>query len=150
MAGILLGQVFAKPRMVSVSSDERAERYTYLGDKQAVLRLDLNAIRRHQWSAELPNPPVAARKAIEKATAAFKQMRQKDELLKDRGDGSWEIESVNLTPLDPGNDNRENKDCWYWLVRYELFGSIGGQPPQLEIAILMDGTVVRPAVREQE
>ena len=78
-------------------------------------------------------------------------MRRNESSLKDEGDASWELESLSLMPLDPGNPAiQENRNCWYWLVRYEAFGSIAGVPKQLEIAILMDGTVVSPVLRKEK
>ena len=139
---MISGQGGVSPKEPIPRRDE--ERYTKFFDKEAVLRLDYDAIRKRKWPALSPNPPVSAKEAIEKGNIATKQMR-KDE---SNADWVWAIESVALRPLDPGNpQKKENRECWYWLVTYEAFGSIAGQPSQLEVAILMDGTVVRPAIR---
>ena len=78
-------------------------------------------------------------------------MRKGEEALRDHDDMVWAVQSANLMPLDPGNpNNKENQDCWFWIVRYEAFGSIAGPPEEFEVAILLDGTVVRPVLREQK
>ena len=142
VSAMVSGQRAVKPKEAMPRFDE--ERYTKFFGKEGVLQLNFDAIRKQKWLAQSPNPPVSAKEAIEKANVVKKQM------LKDDGNTgwSWAIESVALMPLDPGNpEKKENRECWYWLVTYEAFGSIAGQPSQLEVAILMDGTVVRPTIR---
>jgi hypothetical protein len=145
LGGVVYGQVATKPIMTK--ADE--ERYTYFGSKQAVIKLDYDTIRKRKWNTKSPNPPVSAREAIDKANAVWEEIRKTDDILKDQSN-IWELESLCLMPLDPGNpSNQENKECWYWLVRYQAF-DLSGPPVELEIAILLDGTVVRPVLRERE
>jgi hypothetical protein len=123
-------------------------RYTYIYGEQWVLELKHDDIRRRKWTVQMSNPPVSAREAIAKADKVSKIIIKN--LKKDNNDSDWAIESVALMPLDRKNpDIKENKDCWFWLVRYEDFSLMSGQPSQFEVAVLMDGSVISPK-REEE
>jgi hypothetical protein len=53
----------------------------------------------------------------------------------------------------PGNPSYElNDDRWYWLVTYEAYptGGSTGPSPEFEVAVRMDGTVVRPVMHALE
>ncbi len=149
-SGVLLRHATAQqpasepPKAVSAG----VRRYTYFPGKQCVLRLDDDVILQTlKWTGDTPNPPVSARTAIKKSGATKKA------LLKDDRDWFWGLASVALTPCNPGNPgNEETRGHWYWLVTYEAFptGGMTGPPPQLEVAILMDGTVVKPEIRDYE
>lgn len=120
-------------------------RYSYFFGKRAALRLDYDEIRKTpKWDMESPNPPISAKRAIELANPI--KMR----VLKDIAGFHWELESVSLRPLDPRYpDNELNKNCWYWLVTYEAYPLLfTGPQPKFEVAVLLDGSVVRPTIRE--
>ena len=127
---------------------EIEERFTYHFGKRAALTLDHHKIRAApKWDLQSANPPVSAKRAIELANSV------KARLLKDDDDWFWQLESASLRPLDPANpDNEQNNNCWYWLITYEAFptGGSTGPPPQLEVAVLMDGTLVSPTNTEDE
>ena len=66
----------------------------------------------------------------------------KDSLVKDSDDYKRWLEDAALTP-DHGK--------WYWVIRYEARvrrGGSTGQPPYLRLVVLMDGTVIKPVVRD--
>ena len=124
------------------------QRFTYHFGKRAALELDCDKIRAApKWDGKSANPPVSAKRAIEKADSV------KIRLLKNNDDWFWQLESASLRPLDPGNpDNELNDNCWYWLITYEAYptGGATGPPPQLEVAVLMDGTLVSPTITENK
>jgi len=118
-------------------------RYSYFFGKRAALKLDYHEIRKTpEWDMESPNPPISAKRAVELANPI--KMR----VLTDTADFHWELESVSLRPLDPTDpDNELNKNCWYWLVTYEAYPLLfSGPQPKFEVAVLLDGSVVRPTI----
>lgn len=121
-------------------------RYSYFFGKQGVLRLNDDVIlQTPKWTWNTPNPPVSAKSAIEKGSVI------KKELLKDNHDWFWGLASVALTPFNPENPGDEKTpSCWYWLITYEAFptGGMTGPSSQFQVAVLMDGTVVRPDIRD--
>ncbi len=88
------------------------------------------------WKDDAENPPLSARKAIKLAN------EMKDSLVKDSKDFKWTLQSASLEPAGDGK--------WYWLVHYDAVfqGSSTGIPNRLRLVILMDGTVIKPVVRD--
>lgn len=146
--GVLMRQATAQQPMSEPGEPVSAGlvRYTYFFGKQGVLRLNDDAmLQSPKWTLNTPNPPVSAKTAIEKGGMIKRQ------LLKDNHDWIWGLASVALTPFNAENPgDEETPRCWYWLVTYEAFptGGMTGPPSQLEVAVLMDGTVVRPEIRD--
>jgi len=150
----LTAQVATAPAIAASLEPDTQQRYTYfvekrgdtLLEKRGVLRLNNNAIlRTPKWTTESPNPPVSAKQAIAKASVVARQM------LKDDDRWFWGLASAALTPLSPENPgDKQTPDCWYWLITYEAFstGGMTGPSQQLEVAVLMDGTVVRPTIED--
>jgi hypothetical protein len=105
-----------------------------------VVTITGDAIRRSpRWRPSEANPPLAARKAISLAEP------KRSKLVKDKPghDGlTWSLYSVDLVPRDD--------DRWYWLITYVGWpnGGIAGFPSDLQLVVLMDGTVVEPEVRD--
>jgi hypothetical protein len=127
---------------------EIEKRFTYHFGQHATLELDYDKIRAApKWDLKSANPPISAQRAIEMAISV------KVRMLKDDDNWFWQLESASLQPLDPRNpDNELNHHCWYWLITYEAYpvGGSTGSPPQLEVAILMDGTLVSPTITKHE
>ncbi|MBC7817857.1 MAG: hypothetical protein IAG10_13275 [Planctomycetaceae bacterium] len=83
-----------------------------------------------KWKKSEMNPPLPARKAIALAQDYV------DKNIKEDKEWKRELESIALVP---------DEDRWFWMAKYVWFpknGNIGGGQSYLEIAILMDGTVV--------
>lgn len=83
-----------------------------------------------KWKEADMNPPLPARKAI----AAAKSYVDKN--IKEDKEWRRELESIALVP-DEGR--------WFWMAKYVWWpkqGNLGGAQAYMEIAILMDGTVV--------
>ena len=57
-------------------------------------------------------------------------------------DGSWQLMAAELTPF------YEERGQWFWLVRFEYVMSQTGPSNELELVVLMDGTVLEPTVSE--
>ncbi|WP_254507973.1 hypothetical protein [Anatilimnocola floriformis] len=92
------------------------------------------------WSDDAENPPISARKALQLALA------MKNSLVKDQDNFKWQLKSAELTPTF----DRPGK--WYWLVTYEAIfqGGSTGMPPHLRLVVLMDGTVIKPVIKDQK
>jgi hypothetical protein len=98
---------------------------------------DKELLKSPAWEPDSPNPPLAARKAIEVAT------EQQRKLVKDSKDHKWEFVAADLTP-DP------KVDRWYWTVIFQAFAKAGQRTDdsdELRLIILMDGRVLKPNVR---
>jgi hypothetical protein len=105
--------------------------------KQYWVTISRNALEKSpSWSEDSDNPPLAAKKAIKLAN----EMR--DTLVNDTKDYKWIIRDVSLVPDGDGK--------WYWLVNYEARFPFmaSGVPPNLRLVVLMDGTVIRPEVKD--
>jgi hypothetical protein len=89
------------------------------------------------WKDDADNPPLPARKAMQLAD------RLKGKLVKDDRQFTWKRESV---ALEEGAEGR-----WYWLVTYraQFNGIQMGPAGNLRLAVLMDGTVIEPTVRNE-
>jgi hypothetical protein len=91
------------------------------------------------WKEDADNPPLAARKAIKLAGEA------KDRLFKDTDEWEWHRESVELCDAGRGR--------WYWTVTYRAYYKDIVhilRLPEVKLVVLMDGTVVEPAVVEDK
>lgn len=88
-----------------------------------------------RWMEPDENPPISARRAIELATA------MKDSLVKDSDSWKWKLRSASLEPID---------GHWFWEISFEgkFDGFLEGRPPNLRLVVLMDGTVVKPLVKD--
>ncbi|HEV8003995.1 MAG TPA: hypothetical protein VGP63_29285 [Planctomycetaceae bacterium] len=80
------------------------------------------------------NPPISARKALKVATDFRKT------LIPDSPKWRWELKFLALHKTD---------GRWYWLADFLVVpqpGGIDGESPDFFVAVLMDGTVVKPDV----
>lgn len=115
---------------ISHSSNAFAKRYTIKISDEILEKSP-------SWNDDAENPPLSARKAISLAN------EMKDSLVKDSDEFKWKLQSTSLQPTDG--------DKWYWLVRYEAKfqgGGSTGVPNHLRLAVLMDGTVIKPIVSD--
>jgi len=113
--------------------------YSYAFSKQYVVTISDDALQKSPaWAEEAENPPVSARKAIKLADG------MKDSLVKDSKDFKWTLRSASLQPAGAGK--------WFWLVYYEaeFQGVSTGIPNYLRLVVLMDGTVIKPDVKENK
>ena len=88
------------------------------------------------WRSGEDNPPLSARRALSLAE------REKSQLVTDTKDWTWEFSTATLVPT--------KNDRWYWVIKYQAHGPPGsggtGLKPYLDVAVLMDGTVVETTV----
>ena len=102
-------------------------------NKQIVVTVTHAALEKSpSWGVDADNPPLPARKALKLAD------EMKDSLVKDKDGYRWALRSLSLKQMDD--------EKWIWLVEYWLAGTYAGVPPTLTLAVLMDGTVVKPEV----
>jgi hypothetical protein len=86
--------------------------------------------------SRVENPPVSARRALKLATD-FRQT-----LIPGHADWEWHLGYLGL---------RQTEGRWYWLALFNAFprhAFLEGVAPDLYVAILMDGTVVKPHIRD--
>jgi hypothetical protein len=118
--------------------------YGHTPAKQYVVTISVAALEKSPaWRDDAENPPLSARKAIKLAN------EMKDRVVKDSDDHKWTFKDAALHPAVDGK--------WYWLVYYEfeqqqpsngvIIGS-SGHPAFLRLVVLMDGTVIKPVVRD--
>lgn len=90
------------------------------------------------WSPDAsPNPPISAAKALAKGNACIHQVPTKPA-------ESWQLRELALGQAAGG---------WIWVVRYRLISNeqiMTGYWPTLFCPVLMDGTVVNPAITKHE
>jgi hypothetical protein len=89
------------------------------------------------WNAKAASPPLSARQALKLASAT------KSEMVKDSAEWQWRLQELSLTHLP----TRSVRDRWYWVAHYTASprqGGLGGGAPCLYIAVLMNGTVIKP------
>jgi hypothetical protein len=88
------------------------------------------------WGGLAENPPLSARDALRAAD------KMKDELVKDTDEYEWRLRSLNL---------RGRGRWWYWVAHYRPLPRQGGPSShsgwELQLAVLMDGTAVKPDVK---
>lgn len=109
-----------------------------LPGRSLVTRVTFEAFERcPPWSPAEPNPPVSARKALalaekEKARILREMPEEKDYHV------DWHLQAIKLVPLE--------RNRWYWEIEYWglPFGGLGGVPFNLNLVVLMDGTLVQP------
>jgi hypothetical protein len=83
------------------------------------------------------NPPLSAQRALKLATEFRKT------LIPDPAKWKWEMEYLGL---------RQIYGRWYWLAHFEALpthAAFSGVAPDLYVAVLMDGTVVKPHVQDE-
>lgn len=100
--------------------------------------------RTPRWDRRNQNPPLSANEAMVLAER-FRLRLVKSEKLPDPSDidyGRWELTAAELTPFDSKH--------WYWRVRFQYFVEQTGPPNELELFVLMDGTVVEPTITKNE
>jgi len=111
--------------------------YSYAFAKQYTFNIDHAALEKTpDWDPEVAdNPPVSAKNAIRMAREL------KDTLVKDSKDFKWKLDTATLHPL-----NRK----WIWLVQFnaQYQGPSSGYPNHLQFVILMDGTIIKPTIRD--
>jgi len=127
--------------MASLVSTSHAETIlcSYAFSKQYVVTISDEALAKSpEWKDEAENPPFAARKAIKLAN------EMKDSLVKDSEDFKWELRSASLEPAGGGR--------WYWQIDYVASHRLGstGIPNHLRLVVLMDGKVIKPAVKDKK
>ena len=129
--------IFVAVLFVSRTANAQMKLYSYAFKKQYVSTVTWEQISAAPaWKQDEENPPVSARKAIRLAT------KVKDSLVKDDEHFGWRMRSVEL--------HEWGGDYWYWVATYEAILQGGrassGQPSQIRLIVLMDGTAVKPAV----
>jgi hypothetical protein len=90
------------------------------------------------WDQAAENPPLSARRALKLATDSRKAT------IPGHAEFEWQLRYLGL---------RESEGRWYWLADFHAFprhGSWTGIPPELYVAVLMDGTVVKPEIRDRQ
>lgn len=100
--------------------------------------------RTPRWDRRNQNPPLSANEAMVLAEQVRLRL-VKNEKLGDPSDidyGWWELRAAELTPF--------NSDHWYWRVRFQYIVEQTGPPNELELFVLMDGTVVESTVTKNE
>jgi hypothetical protein len=113
--------------------------WSYAFAKQYKVTISEEALKKSPaWQSDAENPPLSARKAIKLAN------EMKDSLVQDSKGYKWELQSASLEPADD--------DKWYWLINYEAHkpGLSNRRPDNLRVAVLMDGTVVKPEVKDNK
>jgi hypothetical protein len=113
--------------------------HSYAFGKHYIVRVSPKDLKQSpSWKKDEENPPLSARKAIKLAT------KMKDSLVKDSKDFKWELQSAALEPA--GNDK------WLWIVCYQAVfsGASVSSVPHLRLAVLMDGKVVKPEVKDRK
>jgi hypothetical protein len=107
--------------------------------KQYTVRISRSALAKSpEWEDDAENPPLSAKSAIKFAN------EMKDSLVKDSNGYKWTLKSLSLMPGETGK--------WYWLAEYTAGfhqPSTGIHiPHNLRLAVLMDGTVIKPLVAD--
>ena len=109
--------------------------YFHLKKKVSVEVTELAVDKTPSWLENSENPPLSAKQAIQKAS------KFKDTIVVDTKDEKWVLRDAALCPF--------HGEKWYWLIRFEaepFAASFSGVPHDLKLAVLMDGTVVKPEV----
>ena len=110
--------------------------YSHFNSKKVSVEVTELAVNKTpSWLESSENPPLSARNAIQKAS------KLKDTIVVDTKNEKWVLRSAALCPF--------HGEKWYWLIHFEAqplgFG-LAGVPSNLILAVLMDGTVVKPEV----
>ena len=93
-----------------------------------------------KWMSNNNSPPLSAKKAIELAIDKRKSM------FGTRQEHVWVLQHASLVPTDARNGH------WHWRVLFfeEFKHASSGGPPCLELAVMMDGTVVEPSIKDSD
>jgi hypothetical protein len=104
---------------------------SYAFGKQFAIAVPERALQKTpKWEKGAPNPPLAARKAMDIANQA------KVRLIPDDSKGPLLFKRASLVPL---------AGTWTWNIEYEARDR-GTPPANLLLVVLMDGTLVEPIV----
>jgi hypothetical protein len=90
------------------------------------------------WEENEEHPPLSARRAIVLAT------KLKDKLVKDSAAYKWKLQQASLRPAGDAK--------WFWFVHFHAQYQEGfstGVPHHLRLAVLMDGTAIKPTVTDR-
>lgn len=120
-------------------------RFYQVGDKQCDFAVMPDDVRgTPAWKDGADNPPISARAAIARAAAVLPSVARQLPLdVETYGADPWGFESLKLVPL--GSDDR-----WIWVVNYRAIGRSASAPAHhLELAVLMNGEVVKPKVKDK-
>ena len=118
------------------------DRYSYAFGKQYGSEIaETDLLQAPTWDRRIPNPPLSANDAMVRADRVRKRLIKERKLLDNVRDGEWALEDVQLTPY--------GEDHWYWVVRFVYDMSQSGPPNELELVVLMDGTVVEPKIKKE-
>jgi hypothetical protein len=112
---------------------------SYAEGKQFLVEVEDEALlKTPEWSVSAANPPLSARRAINAASEARKT------LVSDREGSKWEVLQVELVP-------DTDVDRWFWVVTAERRAGDNkvGDLSTLRLAVLMDGTVVKPQITQR-
>ncbi len=93
------------------------------------------------WENDSANPPLTAIEAINAG------LRKQRELFPDNDRQTWQLTGAKLTPWDA------SKGYWYWELTFDwkpVLGNRSGIVDELRLAVLMDGTVVEPDIKDYE
>jgi hypothetical protein len=116
----------------------RETHYSYVFSKQYIVNITQKALDNTPiWADGADHPPLSARKATQLAD------KMRATLVKNREGYTWTLKSISLIPAGEGK--------WYWLAYYQeiFFGISSGLPNDLRLVVLMDGTVIKPVVKER-
>jgi hypothetical protein len=126
--------------IVSCSSEMLFGGFEYCTDGDAdrlcAVVSDEQLLKSPAWKNDAPNPPFSAKAAIRLAT----DLKQK--LVKDSKTYTWRFESAKLC-------RDQYADRWYWTIQFETRFRPGAPPDainELDLVVLMDGTVIQPVV----
>jgi hypothetical protein len=92
--------------------------------------------KRPTWDQSAENPPLSARKALKLATDYPRR------LIPGHADWEWHLNYLGL---------RQTEGMWYWLAHFEALpknANFEGRAPNLYVAVLMDGTIVKPEIAD--
>lgn len=91
------------------------------------------------WDRDAPNPPFAARDAIDAANNSISTL---DDLADKR---QWQFDNACLFRLTVSDMPRIER--WFWIVAYHDANAVELQRmAQLEVAVLMNGRVITPTL----
>jgi hypothetical protein len=118
------------------AGDEEMAGYAF--GKSYTISVTREALRRAPaWDESAENPPLSARRALKLATECQRA------LVAAPADWEWHLMYLGL---------RQNNGRWYWLANFEAYPTrhaFDGVAPNLYVAVLMDGTVVKPVIRNK-
>ena len=139
---LLFGAILLPVAKAGERDDESLLSYrSYAFGKEYTTVIREDAVKKSPvWLATAENPPVSVRKAIKLADAK----RQK--LVHDTTRFKWRRESISLE-FFRGVEVEDRYKFPYWHIHYEAHGGgETGPPDDLDLFVLMDGTLIEPIV----